>query len=268
MCFDLDSRPPELPDGLRLAPIAGGAAAERLTLTSADGARFAAALAESPEGRDPAVIVLPDVRGLYRFYIELAERFAEAGHHAIAIDYFGRTAGVSEREEDFDFMAHLAKTDPAVVQQDIAAAREALAERTGARSFVSVGFCFGGAQSFLAGRNPATGLDAVIGFYGTLDPSRTGLDFMPAPLERASEPSVPVLGLFGGEDPNIPASDVEAFDRALSAGDIEHEITIYPGAPHSFFDRSYEEHAEASADAWRRVLEFLRHLPVPAGTAR
>ena len=47
-------------------------------------------------------MILPDVRGLYRFYVELAERFAAAGHPAIAIDYFGRTAGDEERGEDFD----------------------------------------------------------------------------------------------------------------------------------------------------------------------
>jgi carboxymethylenebutenolidase len=39
---------------------------------------------------------------------------------------------------------------------------------------------------------------------------------------------------------------------------VPHEVTTYPGAPHSFFDRRQEEHAEASEDAWRRVLEFLR----------
>lgn len=265
MCFDLDSRPPAVPTDLRLAPIAGGAAAEPLTVTSSDGSEFAAALAESPRGEDPAVVILPDVRGLYRFYIELAERFAEAGHHAIAIDYFGRSAGVGERGEDFDFMAHLGLTDPVLVQEDIAAARSVLAERTGAGMFVSVGFCFGGAQSFLAGTAAATGLDAVVGFYGTLEPSRTGMEFLPSPLERAGEPSVPVLGLFGGDDPIIPPEDIEAFDRALEAAGVEHELISYPGAPHSFFDRSYEEHTEASADAWRRVLGFLEGLPAGAG---
>ena len=100
MCFEFDALPPELPDGR--AVIAGGAAAESLTVTAADGNQFAAALAESPEPTGPGVVILPDVRGLYRFYVELAERFAAAGHHAIAFDYFGRTAGAEERGEDFD----------------------------------------------------------------------------------------------------------------------------------------------------------------------
>jgi carboxymethylenebutenolidase len=87
MCFDYDSRPPELPSDLICRPIAGGAAAELLTVESADGTAFSAALAEAPEGAGPGVVIIPDVRGLHPFYLELAERFAQAGHHAIAFDY-------------------------------------------------------------------------------------------------------------------------------------------------------------------------------------
>src|SRR6478752_2398932 len=104
MCFAFDARPPELPPDLALPTLAGGAAAEALELTSADGIRFSAALAEAPESDGgPGVVILPDVRGLYRFYVELAERFAQAGHHAIALDYFGRTAGLGPRGGDFDY---------------------------------------------------------------------------------------------------------------------------------------------------------------------
>jgi carboxymethylenebutenolidase len=62
----------------------------------------------------------------------------------------------------------------------------------------------------------------------------------------------------GGADEGIPASDVAAFERALSDAGVEHELITFPGAPHSFFDRRFEEHAEASEDAWRRVLEFIQ----------
>ena len=46
------------------------------------------------------MVVLPDVRGLHPYYVELAERFAEAGIPAVAIDYFGRTAGVEPTRGD------------------------------------------------------------------------------------------------------------------------------------------------------------------------
>src|ERR671936_182703 len=123
MCFAFDARPPDLPADLVLAPLAGGAGAELLELTAADGTRFSTALAEAPEGSDPGVVILPDVRGLYRSYVELAERFAQAGHHAIAIDYFGRTAGTGERDEDFDFWPHAEQTRVTQVHADADGAR-------------------------------------------------------------------------------------------------------------------------------------------------
>jgi carboxymethylenebutenolidase len=255
MCFAYDAHPPDLPADLALPPIAGGAGAESLVLTSADGTDFAAALAESPHpGGGPAVVVLPDVRGLYPFYVELAERFAQAGHHAIAIDYFGRTAGVGERGEDFDWQPHVAQMTPEQVQLDTAAAIAALRERTDATDVVAVGFCRGGTMAFLAATNPELGLAGVVGFYAGLDLTRLGI---PGPLDRAAEIRGPLLGLFGGADANITPDQVDEFERRLAAAGIEHEIVTYEGAPHSFFDRSFAEHAEACADAWRRTLGFL-----------
>ncbi|MCW2967620.1 MAG: dienelactone hydrolase family protein [Solirubrobacteraceae bacterium] len=254
MCFAYDAHPPDLPADLGLPPLAGGAAAEIIELGSADGTRFSAGLARTPEGSGLGVVILPDVRGLYRFYAELAERFAQAGHDAIAIDYFGRTAGTGERDEDFEFWPHVMETTVEQVQADAAAAAAALRDQAGVERVAAVGFCFGGTQAFLAAANPDLGLDRVVGFYGSLESSRMGL---PAPAEEAPKMRCPVLGLFGGADENILPEHVERFDGALADAGVEHEIVTYPGAPHSFFDRKYEEHADACADAWRRTLAFL-----------
>jgi carboxymethylenebutenolidase len=254
MCFDFDARPPELPADLALPPLAGGAGAELLTLQSADGTSFSAALAQAPQARGPGVIVLPDVRGLYRFYVELAERFAQAGHDAVAIDYFGRTAGLAPRDEEFEYMSHVVQTRTEQIQTDAAAAREALAQRTDARAFVAVGFCFGGTQAFMATTNPQLGLEGVVGFYGGLVARRPGA---PTVLEHLDEMRGPILALFGGADQSIAPEQVAAFDRGLDQAGVEHEVVSYEGAPHSFFDRSFAEHAEACDDAWRRVLRFL-----------
>jgi carboxymethylenebutenolidase len=256
MCFDFDARPPAPPEDLLLAPIAGGAGPELLELTSADGTRFSAALAEAPSGRSGGIVILPDVRGLYPFYSELAERFAQAGYHAIALDYFGRTAGLGPRDEEFEYMPHVQQLTVPTVQQDAAAAVTALRDRTSAQAVATVGFCLGGFESFLAGADMPE-LAAVVGFYGVLTGDRFGVE---GPLERAGEIRTPVLGLFGGEDQAIPVEEVEQFDAKLAEAGIDHEIHVYPGAPHSFFDRRYEEHAEACEDAWRRMLGFLeRH---------
>jgi carboxymethylenebutenolidase len=256
MCFAYDALPPDLPADLALPPLAGGAGAELLELTSADGTTFSAALAESPQPSGSAVVILPDVRGLYRFYSELAERFAQAGHHAIAIDYFGRTAGLAPRDEDFEFMPHIAQMKLDQAQADIAAAIAALRERTGATDVVTVGFCFGGTQAYLGSTNPGLGLAGTVAFYGALDSERMRA-LVPMPMEHTAEMHGPILGLFGGADEGIPTEQVHAFDGKLDETGVEHEIVIYPGAPHSFFDRRYEEHADACEDAWRRVLEFV-----------
>lgn len=255
MCFEFDARPPSLPVDL-VRTVAGGAKAELLELESADGTRFSAALAGSADGSDVGVAILPDVRGLYRFYVELAERFAEAGHHAIAIDYFGRTAGTGERGEDFDFWPHVRETRPEQIQADLVAAIEAMKERVGVGSVVTVGFCFGGLQSFLA---DADGVDlaGAVGFYAGLDTSRWGIT---SPVDRAAEMRGPLLGLFGGADEGVPVELVRQFERNLEDAGVKHEIEVYDGAPHSFFDRKYEQYAEACEDAWRRVLAFLGAL--------
>ncbi|HET6506543.1 MAG TPA: dienelactone hydrolase family protein [Baekduia sp.] len=254
MCFDHDALPPDLPaDVPRLA---GGAAAELTEATSADGTRFSVALALSPEPQGPAVVIVPDVRGLYRFYAELAERFAAAGHHAVAIDPFGRTAGTGEREGEWDYWPHVRETTPAQIQADVAGAIVLLRERAGASvtSVAVVGFCFGGAQAFLAAINPDLPIDRVVGFYGALRGDRLGI---PAPRAEIARARVPVLGLFGGADEGIPVGDRIEFERNLRRAGVEHEIHVYDGAPHSFFDRKQDQFAEASADAWRRTLGFL-----------
>ena len=244
MCFELDSEPP-------IAPIEGGAVDHRdFELESADGNRFAAFAALPEEPSDVGVVILPDVRGLYRFYEELALRFAERGIAAIAFDYFGRTAGVDKRGDDFDYMHHIEQGTPDQVQTDLRAAVEWLREQ-GATSIFTVGFCFGGRNSWFAAAG-GHGLKGAVGFYG--QPARR--DF-PGPIDRVSEMEVPILALQAGDDQNITAENNAAFDEALTEAGVEHEIVTYPGAPHSFFDRKQEEFADASEDAWNRTLAFI-----------
>jgi carboxymethylenebutenolidase len=258
MCFEWDATPPDVPADLLPAPAAGAAAAELLELESDDGTHFSAAFAGASEARGPAVVIYPDVRGLYRFYIELAERFAGAGHHAVAIDYFGRTAGLGPREEDFDYMPLVPETRSEQIQMDTAAAIAMLADRTGERRVVTVGFCFGGGESFLATTNNSLALTGAVGFYAGLDRSKWGS--LESPLDRAAHMHGPLLGLYGGADQGIPPALVDDFKRRLDEAGVEHDIHVYPGAPHSFFDRKQDEYAEESEDAWRRVLAFLATL--------
>jgi carboxymethylenebutenolidase len=253
VCFDPDSHPP-------IAPIAGGALDGALgVLTADDGNRFSVYRARAAEPTGAGIVVLPDVRGLFPYYEELALRFAEHGVDAIAIDYFGRTAGIGERDADFDYMPHTGQTTWAGLSADIRAAVTALREEPErVRASFTVGFCFGGRTSFLAS-TLGLGLAGVIGFYGW--PVGTSRNDTPAPADVADRIASPVLGLFGGADQGIPREAVEAFDRALTAARVEHRIVRYEGAPHSFFDRKHDEFAEASSAAWAEVLDFVRSHP-------
>jgi carboxymethylenebutenolidase len=245
MCFETDSLPP--------IPVLSGAAVSHddLVLTAADGTELAAFRA-LPDGPPAAgVVVLPDVRGLYRFYEELALRFAERGYAAVAIDYFGRTAGVAKRGDDFEYMPHVQQTTPAQVQADVAAAVAEL-RGLGCTAIFTAGFCFGGRNSWLAAAS-GHGLAGAVGFYG-YPTERNGVL---GPAERAAEIEAPILALQAGDDQNITQDLNDAFEAALTAAGVEHELVVYEGAPHSFFDRKQEQFAAASDDAWRRTLHFL-----------
>jgi carboxymethylenebutenolidase len=246
VCFDLDSSPP-------IPPLRGAAVSHNdLVLEARDGNRFAAFAATPDEPSGAGIVILPDIRGLYRFYEELALRFGERGHAAVALDYFGRTAGAEKRGDEFEYMPHVEQTTVDGVQADTAAAAAWLRD-AGCTSVFTVGFCFGGRNSWLAAAS-GHGLAGAIGFYGRPGPGRDG---SPGPAARAGELEAPILALMGGADAGIPVEDVRAFEAALEEAGVEHEVVIYDGAPHSFFDRKFEEFADASADAWSRTLGFV-----------
>ena len=239
MCFELDSEPP-------IPRIAGAAVShDDLVLESADGNRFAAFRALPEETAATGVVILPDVRGLYRFYEELALRFAERGYAAVAFDYFGRTAGVGKRPDDWDYMPLVQQLTHEQVQTDVAACIRDL-RGLGCRAVFTVGFCFGGSGSWAAAAS-GHGLAGAVGFYGR--PSRM--------IELVPGLDAPILALQGGADQAISHDDNVEFEGMLREAGKDYELIEYDGAPHSFFDRKQEEFQEASDDAWRRTLEFI-----------
>ena len=243
MCYGDEARPP-------LPPI-GGAAADHgeIVLTAADGTKFAAYFARASQPTGAGMVVLPDVRGLHRFYKELAQRFAEAGIDSVAIDYFGRTAGIGDRGDGFDFMPHVQQTTPEGIAADTAEAIAYLRSKDGGavKSVFTVGFCFGGSNSYNQSAMQKE-LDGAIGFYGR--PSRSE--------PYISEMKAPLLLMVAGADAATPLDVSRDFDKALTKAGVEHETQIYKDAPHSFFDRGFAEWKDACDDAWRRILAFVK----------
>jgi carboxymethylenebutenolidase len=243
MCYSDDARPP-------LPPISGAASDQGdLVLTASDGNKFMAYFARAAAPTGAGMVVLPDVRGLHKFYKELAQRFAEAGIDTVAIDYFGRTAGIGDRGESFEFRPHIEKTTPEAIAADVAAAVAYLKSKDGGavKSAFTVGFCFGGSNSWNQSAM-GHGLDGCIGFYGRPERSLPFISKMKAPL----------LLLIAGADAATPREAFIDFDRTLTEAKVPHEMRIYEGAPHSFFDRTFAEWKDACDDAWGRILAFVK----------
>jgi carboxymethylenebutenolidase len=163
MCYNGDSTPP-------VEAIEGGASGhEDLVLTAADGTRLAAFGATSAGSKGPGVVILPDVRGLHHFYEELALRFAEHGYDAIAFDYFGRTAGVAKRDDEFRYKEHVPLTTLEGVTADTAAAVAHLRDGDPSRPVFTLGFCFGGSNSW----HQAAAGHGLAGAVGFCSPARS-----------------------------------------------------------------------------------------------
>ncbi len=244
MCHTDDSRAPEPP---RRGPVGEHGLLE---LVSADGNRFRAYSARPAVASHRGMVILPDVRGLHPYYEDLAVRFAEAGCRTIAIDYFGRTAGTGSRDDSFDWKSHFQKVTPTGVAHEVRAAVERLRKDAGEPGLpvYTVGFCFGGANSWRQS-GEGHGLAGCIGFYGG------------HPMERAGDAiptmTAPLLMLLAGADQGTTPEEFVEFARQVRARGVEVISHTYPGAPHSFFDRSFAEHQDACRDAWTQILAFV-----------
>jgi carboxymethylenebutenolidase len=243
MCHSTGSRPPA-------SPVVTGKVAEhrRLEITADDGNRLSAYRATPTAPGAGNVIILPDVRGLHPFYEALAQRFAEAGFHAMVIDFYGRTAGTLPRDDSFDPMRHLPLLEAGHVDTDVAAAAALMREESPGPVF-TVGFCLGGAHSW---RQAATGLGlaGAIGFYGPLrffgDATKTL--------------SAPLLMLLAGADVVTSPAEFQTLAEGFERAGKDYTMHVYDGAPHSFFDVTFDDWEAACTDAWHRILDFTaRH---------
>ncbi len=110
----------------------------------------------------------------------------------------------------------------------------------------AIGFCFGGGMvwALLDAGDPR--LAAAIPFYG---PAPAAPDF--------SGNTAAVLGVYAELDDRVNASRATA-DAALTAAGLEHEIKVYPGVDHAFFnDTGGRYNEEQATAAYADVLAWL-----------
>jgi carboxymethylenebutenolidase len=195
------------------------------------------------DGLFPGVVVIHEAFGLNENIKDITRRFANKGYAALAVDLFrGRNKVMcmfrfirAMRSAPFEHegIQHLKASLTFLGEQPFADAN-----RIGA-----VGYCLGGGLA-IAWACADDRLKVIAPYYG-VNP----------PLEAVKR-SCPVVGSYPGNDFTTKAGG--KLDQALAQYNIPHDIKIYPGAKHSFFnDTSRNHNADAAQDSWQRVLAFF-----------
>lgn len=209
-------------------------------------------------GPFPGLVLVPDVRGLSEHYRDVARRFAGAGFFTLAVDLYSRE-GAPELSDLAAVTRWIQGLPDRRVLGDLAGAVGYLAQRAEVRAdrIGVTGFCMGGQYALLAACT--TEVAACVCWYGMLRYAERN-DTKPAsPLDLAPSLRCPFLGLFGAEDALIPRADVDGLRAILERTGAAHEIHVYPGAGHAFFNDTRPDayRPAAAADAWPRATAFL-----------
>lgn len=208
----------------------------------------------------PGIVVIQEAFGVNAFVKATCDRFADAGYHAIAPDYFhGRTFDYADRE---NAIAAVNDLDDDLAMRETGLALDALVEHGARRDRLAViGFCMGGRLAFLANATLKERVAATISFYGGgIAPPEPKGKRKPL-LDRVREITAPALLIYGAQDASIGAEEHARLARALTEANKRYTLAVFPDAPHAFatFDReSYR--APAAADAWRMTDDFLDAL--------
>lgn len=215
------------------------------------------------EERQPAIIILHDVRGLNDHYRDVTCRFANEGFYALSIDFYSRE-GMPHLPDMEAVLRWMQQLDDRRVLADIAAAVRFLGIRpeVRSRSIGITGFCMGGQYALMAAC-AVDGLAACVSFYGMLRYAERTEAKPESPLDMAARLRCPYLGLFGENDQLIARADIKELESILRRAGKSFQTRIYPGAGHAFFnDQRPDAYRPAAAqDAWLRTLSFFRaHL--------
>jgi carboxymethylenebutenolidase len=195
-------------------------------------------------GPHPGVVVIHEVYGLNDQIKEICQRFAAAGYAALAVDLF------TDRNRAVCMTRYMAGMLLGSVNRygvsDLKSALTYLAKNHAidARRLGAIGFCMGGSFA-VAWACTDSRLKAIAPFYAV----------NPRPLDVVSR-LCPVVGSYPEND--FTAKAGRTLDVELDKYDIAHDIKVYPGAEHSFFNtESKAYNKDAAEDSWIRVIKFF-----------
>jgi carboxymethylenebutenolidase len=237
---------------LTIATAALAAPVKAQNVTFPSGSETIAGYLAAPEspGKHPALVVLHEDWGLTNWVKEQTRKLAGQGYVALAVDlYRGQVA--YDPSLAYELMV---STPPDRALRDMEAALDFLAARADVdkEKMGSIGWSMGGKWSLLLAVNDPRVAACVVN-YGSL----------PTDAADIQKIHAPVLGIFGGDDRYITASDVEAFKSAMNSAHKSLDVKVYPNAAHGFENSDYKlgYRETAAEDAWQRTVAFLdQHL--------
>ena len=234
------------------------ASSERFVLVAGDGTPVDAIHARPAAQPDAGLVVHPDMMGVRDLFDDLCRRLATHGFAVACAEPIARfPREVREAGDATARMAHMKDMDDDVQLGDLASAAAFLTETDGVERVSIIGFCMGGMYALKAA---ATGVfDRAAPFYGMLRlPDDWKGPGQHEPLDTAAQ-VCPTLAIFGAVDPWTPSDDIDAL-RAAWRDRADCDIVVYPEADHGFVHAPERpaHRPDDAADAWTRVLEFLR----------
>jgi carboxymethylenebutenolidase len=243
-------------------------AAQQIAFAGAGGTPVNGYLAlPTTAGPHPGIVVIHEAGGLGEHIRDVANRFANLGYTALAVDLYTREGGPPAMDDPRAVMGRLFAMSDETVLGDLEGAADALRAREDATGKVGcIGFCMGGRYTLLfacASDRLDAAVDCWGGFIDRAEPDERATAARPTPpLELAPKLHCPLLAAVGAEDQNpSPALGEELSERARQSGQ-EVRVDAYEGAGHAFFADYRPTYRPApAAKLWERLVPFLaRHL--------
>ena len=210
------------------------------------------------------ILVNEEIFGVHEYIKDVCRRLAKAGYLAVATEYYARIGDLSKMTDVRKIISDvILKAPDAQYMSDLDSTASWAMQNGGSGQTGVIGFCRGGRQTWLyAAHSPH--LNAAVAFYGPLSGTRSPIQPHTA-LDLAGQIKCPLLGLYGGQDPGIPAGLVrQAEAQAKAAGKVV-DIVIYPDAGHGFHADYRPSYRQADAeDAWKRAMAWFHRFGLPA----
>lgn len=234
--------------------------AELLTFTGGGGDQIHAYVARPQAGGPrPGIVYLHHLPGWDEYTQETVERLARHGYDVIAPDLYCRYGHGAP-----DDVAAKVRSEGGVHDESVIAdARAALAwlqalDTYGGKAGV-IGPCSGGRHALLVA-SVVDGFAAVVDLWGgNALPVGDPTPARPvAPTDYTDRLSIPLLGIFGNDDQNPTAAQVDEHEALLKAAGKDYEFHRYDGAGHAFFYYHTDRYRPTQAmDAWEKVFAFF-----------